>query len=134
MEVLAQTDPSGFAKVVHEEMMACRGQLVAYAAFLTSSQLQSEYDRRQVRGEWLPSDAFRASAANVMAIHLQVAKLQQIDANTQRLVEQARMERLANDKTEAKSKRSRPPTRRQRRTTSRPQPTPSASRISGDLL
>jgi hypothetical protein len=64
-------------------------------------------------------------------LQLHVAKLLQMDAQTQRIVEQTRKLKLANDKATAKKNRPRQPTRRKRLSTPR-QPI-TTSRISGEI-
>ena len=82
---------------------------------------------------WHDNAGFDTISAKVMALHMYVAKLQQMDANTQRLLEQTRKLRLTNDKAEAKKNRPRPSARRRRASTPRPRPINTDSRIGGDV-
>ena len=133
MDVLARSNPTAFAEFVRADILAAAGKLVVHAGFRLEKHLHEEFVQVQHRRSWDVSDAFDALSAKVMSLHMYVAKLQQMDANTQRLLEQTRKLRLINDKAEAKKNRPRPSGRRRRASTPRPRPINTDSRIGGDV-
>ena len=132
LEVLAETDPTAYAKVLNTEIMATAGMLVIRARQIMVQHLRHQDELRQQRGNLGAAEEFELFAAKTMVLHAHIAKIQQVNANTQRALEQARKLRLANDKSEAKKSRTRQPTRRQRLSATRQPATAPASRLGGD--
>ena len=131
LDVLAQTNPTGFAEFLHTDILTAAGKMVIHSRFLLEQQLRKQCENRQGSGEWLATLEFDALTAKMETLQLHVAKLLQMDAQTQRILEQTRKLKLANDKATAKKNRPRQPTRRKRQSTSR-QPI-TTSRISGEM-
>ena len=130
---LARSNSQAFAVFLHEEIMMAAGILVVRARLVLDQQAREQYQQRHSGGAWSEPLEFQAFVNPMLALHLHVAKLQAIDANTQRLLEQTRKLRLANEKAEAKKNRPRRPSRRQRTSTTRPKSAGSSSRIGGEI-
>ena len=131
LDVLAQTNPTGFAEFLHTDILTAAGKMVIHSRFLLEQQLRKQCENRQGSGEWLAQPEFDVLSAKVMTLQLHVAKLLQMDSNRQRILEQTRKLRLANDKAAAKKNRRRQPARGNRLSTPR-QPI-TTSRISGEI-
>ena len=132
MSLLAQSDPDALARHLHGEALFTIGKLIlrgqlALNHYLSHGSESLDQDPRRAR------ELFAAVADPIMAIHASVAKLQQMDANTQRLHEQTRKLRLANDRAEAKMNRSRRPRRHQRSSSTHADASSPSSRIGGDF-
>ena len=130
---LARSNPQAFSALLHEEIMTAVGILVVRTRLVLDQQVREQYQQRHSGGAWSERLEFQVFTSQMMALHLHVAKLQAIDANTQRLLEQTRKLRLANEKAEAKKNRPRRPARRQRTSTTRPKSAGSSSRIGGEM-
>ena len=131
MDVLAQTNPAAFGEFLNSESISMAGMLLVHARFQLDRLLSQQCDERQKRGEWIVSAEFEAFAEKILTLQSHVAKIQQLSVNTQRVLEQTRKLRLANDKSAAKKSRTGQPRRRQRLSTPRQQPTAPPSRLSG---
>jgi hypothetical protein len=132
LDVLSRKDPKAFADLLHTEMLAAVGKLMVRAHFHLNELIDRDYAQYRHRHSWQLNQELDAVAATVLALHVHAAKLQQHDANAQRLLEHARKLRLANDKVEARRNRPRRPSRRQRVSENRPH-TPPASRFGEGL-
>ena len=127
LDVLAQTNTTAFAEFLHVDILATAGKMVIHMRVLLDHELRTSCENRQ----GLATPEFDALTAKLVALQLHVAKLLQMDSNRQRIMEQTRKLRLANDKAAAKKSRSRHPARRQRLAT--PRQAITTSRTSGEI-
>jgi hypothetical protein len=131
LDVLAQTNPAAFGDFLTAESLSIAGMLLVHARFQLDRLLGQRCDERQNRGEWFVSAEFDAFTEKILTLQSHVAKIQQMTANTQRVLEQTRKLRFANEKIAAKKSRTSKPTRRQRLSAPRQPQTAPASRLSG---
>ena len=134
LDVLARTNPTALTKVLGDDCLAITGKLLVHAQFIVQQQLTDEAEDRQTRGAWFNPDKINSSFSHLMALHLHFAKLQQMAADKDFVVERTRKMKLANDKAEAKKNRPSRPARRRRLSTERQPPTTPASRITEGLI